>query len=108
MTADIEKAYLESNVAEKHRNYLRCIWLKNEMFLPKYQKYASYVFAAPSQLLLNGTVKMMANNYKKADPEFVEKIRRSFYVDDLCSAASDSQRGYEGKAEVFGITQDCG
>ena len=50
--------------------------------------------AKPSQFLLNGTVNKLASGYTKADPEFVKKIRRSFYVDDLCGGEKDVKQGY--------------
>ena len=93
------KGVLEINVAEEHRDYLRCIWFE-DVFAKVSEmcksRFCRVIFrAAPSQFLLNGAVKMVANNYKEPDSEFVEKVRRGFYLDDLCSGPSHSKKGYE-------------
>ena len=82
MIADIEKAYLQINVAEKHRDFLRCIWFKDVFSKnPKMLKFrfCRVIFgAAPSQFLLNGTIKKLLSRYVKTDAEFVKKVSLSF------------------------------
>ena len=69
--------------------------------LLRFPKFVNYVFcrvifgAAPSQFLLNGAIKKLTSNYEKADPEFVKKVRRSFYVDDFCSGVESTRKGYQ-------------
>ena len=36
----------------------------------------------------------MSSRYQKTDPKFAEKVRRGFYVDDFCSGATNTEKGY--------------
>ena len=96
---DIEKAYLQISVAEKHRDFLRCVWYKDVSNKnPEILKFrfCRVIFgAAPSQFLLNGTIKRLLSSYVKTDTEFVKKVSQSFYVDDFCSGAKNASKGYE-------------
>ena len=96
--ADIEKAYLQIGIKENHRDFLRCLWYRNVFAdVPEIVKlrFCRVIFgAAPSQFLLNGSVKKHVNKYEKIDPLFTEKVRKSFYVDDLCSGTKDVSTGY--------------
>ena len=97
--ADIAKAYLQISVAEKHRDFLRCVWYKDVFNKnPEVLKvrFCRVIFgAAPSQFLLNGTIKKLLSRYVKTDAEFIKKVSRSFYVDDFCSGAQNASKGYE-------------
>ena len=96
LIADIEKAYLQISVTERHRDFLRCLWFK-DVFAAVSEvcksRFCRVPFgAAPSQFLLNGTIKKIASKYE-VDPEFVLKIARGFYVDDLSSGVKCTQSG---------------
>ena len=58
LTADIEKAYLQININEEHRDYLRFLWYRNlkEESIIRY-RFTRVIFGVTSsQFLLNGTV----------------------------------------------------
>ena len=64
LTADIEKAYLQININEEHRDYLRFLWYRNlkEESIIRY-RFTRVIFGVtPSQFLLNGTVQTHAKN----------------------------------------------
>ena len=67
LTADIEKAYLQININEEHRDYLRFLWYLN---LHEESKY------------------------ENIDPEFTRKVKKHFYVDDLNSVAQSAKEGF--------------
>ena len=95
LTADIEKAYLQINVDEEHRDYLRFLWYRNlqDESIIKY-RFTRVIFGVTSsQLLLNGTVQTHANKYENIDPEFARKVKKHFYVDDL--DAQSTKEGFE-------------
>ena len=48
-----------------------------------------------SPFLLNGTIRKHANNYLDIDPEFVEKVTKSFYVDDCISGKNSIEKALE-------------
>ena len=62
LTADIEKAYLQININEEHRDYLRFLWYRNlkEESIIRY-RFTRVIFGVTSsQFLLNGTVQTHA------------------------------------------------
>ena len=86
MVAAIEKAYLQINVAEKHRDFLRFLWFKDasaEVLEVCKLRFCRVIFgAAPSQFLLNGTIKKITEYYENVDPEFkkVNRIVRGYFL----------------------------
>ena len=82
LTADIETAFLQITIDEKHRDYLRFLWYRNlqEESIIKY-RFTRVIFGVTSsQFLLNGTVQTHANKYENIDSEFARKVKKNFYV----------------------------
>ena len=108
LTADIEKAYLQISVTEGERDYLRFLWFDNiykeNPDIMKYQ-FCRVIFGATcSQFLLNATIKKHMSKFIDIDREFVEKVLRHFYVDDLnCGVNSieDGVKFYEKLKSVL-------
>ena len=78
LTADIEKAYLQININEEHRDYLRFLWYRNlkEESIIRY-RFTRVIFGVTSsQFLLNGTVQTHAKKYENIDPEFARKVKK--------------------------------
>ena len=76
LTVDIEKAYLQINIDEEHRDYLRFLWYRNlqEESIIKY-RFTGIIFGVTSsQFLLNGTVQ----NMKISILNSLEKLKSSF------------------------------
>ena len=89
-TADIEKAFLQVNVDEADRDYLRFLWVddpkKDEPILKIY-RYNRVVFGLKSSpFLLNATIQHHVR--KCENVELVNEILNSIYVDDICGGAS--------------------
>ena len=99
LTADIEKAFLQISIAEDDRDYLRFLWFE-DVFQdePKIvrNRFARVVFGVNSSpFLLNGTIRKHASNYLDIDAEFVEKVMKSFYVDDCISGESSTEKAFQ-------------
>ena len=94
LTADIEKAYLKININEEHRDYSRFLWYGNlkEESIIRYRFTRVIFCVASSEFLLNGTVQTHAKKYENIDPEFVRKVKKHFYVDNLNSGAKRTER----------------
>ena len=83
---DIEKAFLNIGIREEDRDALRFVWvdsvMDNDPGLVLY-RFCRVVFGVnASPFLLNASLKHIISQYQ-ADPEFVENLMNSFYVDDL-------------------------
>ena len=104
LTADIEKAYLQININEEHRDYLRFLWYQNlqEESIIIY-RFTGVIFGVvSSQFLLNGTVQTHAKKHENINPEFARKVKKYFYEDDLNSGAQNTKEGFEFYERVKG------
>ena len=87
ITADIETAYLQFNIEEEQRDYLRLLWSKN-LFNGEKVKVSKYHFTRVIfgttcfKYLLNATVYKHIQKYANIDIDFVKKVQGKFYVDD--------------------------
>ena len=99
LTGDVEKAFLMVGMAEEDRDVLRFLWVDDvdkvspEIVVLRFTRVVFGVSSSP--FLLNATIKHHIEQYKEADPEFVEKFLRSIYVDDLSSGAPEINTAYE-------------
>ena len=100
IVADIEKAFLNIEVDEKDRDCLRFLWVEDpfdDNSRIVIFRFCRVVFGINCSLfLLDGTLRTHLQKYEHDDPEFVAKILRSLYVDDLVS-------GSKNKEEVKGL-----
>ena len=82
------------------RDLLRFLWLKNlfnehQVELCKY-RFTRVIFGANcSQFLLNATIENHVSKYAVLDTEFVKKVRKKFYVDDLNTGVNSVKEGVE-------------
>jgi len=87
LVGDIQKAFHQIEVAEDDRDCLRFLWLKDSKNVCSdiiELRFSRVVFgAAPSPFLLNATIQVHLEKYKMKDPEFVNSMLRSLYVDDF-------------------------
>ena len=95
LVGDIEKAFLNVRIREEDREALRFIWVdsltEDDPGLVLY-RFCRVVFGVnASPFLLNASLKHHISQYN-ADPEFVENLLNSFYVDDLVSGEGSVER----------------
>ena len=86
LVGDIEKAFLNVAVDVLDRDCLRFLWMEKPPDLSRIAVYqfCSVVFGVnASPFLLNAKIRHHLKKYEKPDPEFVQKLRDSFYVDDF-------------------------
>ena len=86
ITSDIEKAFLNVSITPENRDFLRFLWVDD------ITKEILGINSSP--FLLNGTIAHHINSYKDVDPDFVEEVLKSLYVDDFASSASSVSEGY--------------
>ena len=99
LVGDIEKAYLNISVNVNDRDCLRFLWVddvcdSNSSVLV--YRFCRVVFGLnASPFLLNGSIRHHLATFAEADPEFVRKMIESFYVDDLVSGDSMTDKAYD-------------
>ena len=99
LVGDLEKAFLMISVAEDDRDALRFLWFDDPFSEePKIMvlRFARVAFGlSSSPFLLNATLKHHIRMYESEDPEFVQKLLQSLYVDDIISGDSDDIGAYK-------------
>ena len=91
LLADIKQAFLQVSIDEKHRDFLRFLWLKDPSDLTSecVYRFTRVVFGVcSSPFLLNATVK---HHLQKYNDDTAEKVSKSLYVDDLTSGAKNDE-----------------
>ena len=92
VTADIDKAFLNISIDPEHRDYLRFLWVDDPFSncpTIKPMRFARVVFGVTSSpFILNATIRYHVNQYAALDPEFVQEVLKSLYVDDYASGSS--------------------
>ena len=84
LIGDIEKAFLQIEVHEADRDYLRFLWLNDEGELITY-RFARVPFGlTSSSFLLNATLRHHMENrcLKEGNPELLAILSKAHYVDD--------------------------
>ena len=99
ITADIEKAFLMVGVGKEDRDALRFMWLKDvhseqpEVVALRFARVVFGVTASP--FLLNATILHHLSNYQERDAEFVQKLLKSLYVDDVTGGGGSDEEAHE-------------
>eukprot|EP00794_Sanderia_malayensis_P005793 gene5793-biopygen4704 len=97
LVGDIEKAFLNIEIHEDDRDCLRYLWLRDiHTSNPEVVTYRfnRVVFGCNSSSFLLNCVLRQRINAVEEDPEFVEKMTGSFYVDDLVTGSEDVEKVY--------------
>ena len=104
LLADIKQAFLQIEVDPEDRDALRFLWVKNpkELNSPVLEyRFTRAIFGAgPSPYILGGTVRHHMEQYKAIDPEFVEDVNESLYVDDYVSGGDEKLEVCERKQKL--------
>ena len=99
LIGDIEKAFLNIEIDENDRDYLRFLWVDSiSVDEPKIVVYRfnRVVFGVNSSpFLLNAVLRHHIQTFKEIDPGFVKKLIDGFYVDDLVTGCSSPQEAID-------------
>ena len=95
LTADIEKAFLMVSVSKEDCDVLRFLWIRDGSEEPTVLRFTRVVFGiSSSPFLLNATIKHHLDQFSSNQPELVQMLLRSIYVDDVVTGADDEDRAY--------------
>ena len=99
LTGDIQSAFLNTELNEKDRDVLRFLWVENvEDEIPQIMilRFNRVTFGVgPPPFLLNATLRHHLSRYEEADPELIQELRDSFYIDDLTTGEEDDQSAFD-------------
>ena len=103
---DIKQAFLQVRIREEDRDAMRYHWFE-DLTTRRVQtlRFTRALFGlAPSPFLLGGVIKQHLDACRVTEPECVEEIERSLYVDDLISGGQtiqEAQRIKNTAIEIF-------
>ena len=108
LIADIKKAFLQIEIAEEDRDYLRFLWKENpsdaESQIIVY-RFLRVVFGLTcSPFLLSGTIKHHLDTYAQAFPEIHKILSTDLYVDDVTTGVDSVEEGkrfYEHSKQIM-------
>ena len=110
LVGDIAKAFLMIEVDPVDRDVLRFLWVKDinaeasEVIVLRFNKVVFGVNSSP--YLLNMVTRHHIDSFQELDPQFVSKLKQSFYVDDLVTGANTEREAlslYEKSKERMKI-----
>ena len=98
LVGDIEKAFLNIEVHRRDRDCLRFLWVKDvnvdnpEIVTYRFNRVVFGVNSSP--FLLNAVIRNHLDKYKEEDPQFVDCLTKSFFVDDLVTSCKDPNEAF--------------
>ena len=101
LVADIKQAFLQIEINEKHRDYLRFLWYKDVFTdnpILTIFRFARGLFGLTSSpFLLSATVRYHKSQYKEVYPrtDLIQKFLRDSYVDDSTTSFHDLETATE-------------
>ncbi len=109
LKADIEKAFLMVAINNENRDMLRFLWLK-EPTKPNSEiqqlRFTRLVFGLrPSPAILGSTICHHLDTQTNSNPQQVELLKNSLYVDDFVSGADDEEQALELSSNAKSIMQ---
>ena len=93
LAGDIQKAFLQIRIHESERDALRFHWQTDCTSEVETYRFTRVPFGlAPPPFLLGGVLEYHLASWAQRYPEDAERMRRSFYVDDLLTGGQDAQQ----------------
>ena len=106
---DVKQAFLQIEISEEYRNFLRFLWFKDvssanpEQIILGSKKVIFHLTCSP--FLLNGTVRLHLEKYLPLT-DYTETVRQlllNLYVDDI----SNSFNSIEQSFDFYKISENC-
>ena len=108
LAGDIRKAFLQIRIHEIERDALRFHWQADLNSDVQTYRFTRVLFGlAPSPFLLGGVLECHLDTWAEKYPEEAERLRRSFYVDDLLTGGQDVKQAQTRKKLAQEIMSDA-
>eukprot|EP00795_Rhopilema_esculentum_P004932 gene4932-21272_t len=96
LLGDIQQAFLQIKVDKEDRDAMRFLWPKHVSKADseiQELRFTRVIFGSgPSPFLLGATIRQHMEQYKAEDPEFVDRVTKSLFVDDMvCGGANTDE-----------------
>ena len=108
VSGDIKQAFLQIRVRESERDALRFHWSSGADSEILAYRFTRVLFGlAPSPFLLGGVLEHHLSTWSKKYPDYVERLRRSLYVDDILTGGQDITQAKQRKSTAIEIMDDA-
>ncbi|MBA4719446.1 MAG: hypothetical protein HRO68_10280 [Nitrosopumilus sp.] len=114
LTADVEKAFLMVSVSENDRDVLRFLWVDDvskadpEIQVVHFARVMFGVSSSPFLLMINATIDHHLKAFRSTNPEMVDVLLKSMYVDDVIAGAMDEESALKFYVESKDILRQGG
>jgi len=107
VTSDIRKAFLQIEIEEKDRDYVRCLWYKDSSFkeVQEYRHCRVVFGVSSSPFLLQATLDHHLSKSPKELEETAELLKKSFYVDNSCVSVQTLEQALKFKDEAITLLE---
>jgi len=106
-SADIKKAFLMIGVNERDRDFLKFLWWHPDQLTIKQLRHSRVVFGLNCSPYLLTAVLQHHFNHWSTDKTVIEKLKKSFYVDNLVGSVEDMNTFFELKQRAMAILTDA-
>ena len=112
--ADIKQAFLNVEITEKHRDFLRFLWFddiayeKPNVMIYRFLRLVFGITSSP--FALNATIRHHLSEFVDFEREFVEKFLADLYVDNTTSGCESVEEGiqfYEKSVSIMSAGGFC-
>lgn len=109
VTSDIRKAFLQIEVAEKDRDFVRCLWYKDDTFKEVQEfRHNRVVFGVSSSpFLLQATLDHHLSKAPKKLDNSAQLLKKSFYVDNCCASLPTMEDALKFKKEATKLLESA-
>ena len=108
LAGDIQKSFLQIRFQESERDALRFHWQTDGTSEVETYRFTRVLFGlGPSPFLLGGVLEYHFDSWAQRYPEEAERLRRSFYVDDLLTGGQNEQQTKARKEIAQEIMSDA-
>jgi hypothetical protein len=101
VVSDIRKAFLQIQVKDEDRDYLRFLWWEDESKKIVELRHCRVVFGVTSSpFLLAATINHHLDGVQDVNKETIEALRKSFYVDNCVTSVESLERAQQFAADA--------
>ena len=110
LSADIEKAFLQTHIRDSERDCLRFHWVEatydDKIEIYRFARLVSKLSQSP--FILEGTLDVHFDNCGHEFREVVEKVRDDIYVDDLVTGGGNINEVEKSKSDSISLFKQGG
>ena len=104
--ADIEKAFLQIEISEEYRKYLRFLWKEDDrLYIFEMWRVPFGLVSSPA--ILMAVIRKQIDKYREIYPDTASMLSGSFYMDDLTVSVETKEQAMQLQTESIEVFKDA-